>query len=157
MEGRTIVRPVRGRGGIRRRSRPAFNGGPDNRPASRGENQRAVVVVEDLQWRAGQSSGQSGTIVAKCWPPDSPSMEGRTIVRPVTTSAAAERYAAQPFNGGPDNRPASPGTHRRRSDRIAPFNGGPDNRPASLHYQERALEQGIDLQWRAGQSSGQSG
>ena len=106
MEGRTIVRPDV-RGGLQQetRRRP-FNGGPDNRPArpnsgvlkvgkptglqwragqSSGQtvlNRFAPPTVIDLQWRAGQSSGQTSGCARRAAPRGQPSMEGRTIVRP---------------------------------------------------------------------------
>ena len=97
----------------RRRSsrRRSFNGGPDNCPAKPAQAQGGVLrdggpsmegrtiarpnlltpfgtrlTVPDLQWRAGQLPGQTGT------------------------SPSRARPAAPTFNGGPDNCPAKPAT-----------------------------------------------
>ena len=141
------------------RGEATFNGGPDNCPAKRvGQGNPQVARSLCLQWRAGQLPGQTRRTPA---PPGSrrsafnggpdncpaklfgvdcggvverlPSMEGRTIARPNTPTAAAataRRFlqwragqlpgqtctagCATPtrlraFNGGPDNCPAKPG------------------------------------------------
>ena len=59
MEGRTIVRPDGARRQTQARSPPPFNGGPDNRPARPGPPAVLSSVTLLLQWRAGQSSGQT--------------------------------------------------------------------------------------------------
>ena len=131
-----------------------FNGGPDNCPARPPNPHR---TYRNSKWRAGQLSGQTRTVFSgRCWResafnggPDncparhpcrlqqssrrSPSMEGRTIVRPDLSHRGTPRpnqYHA--FNGGPDNCPAR---QDRRSTR-------------SYHQ--------TTLQWRAGQLSGQT-
>ena len=135
----------------------SFNGGPDNRPARPGRTSTDAASIIVLQWRAGQSSGQTnrprggpncGDLL--------PSMEGRTIVRPDSTFRALLRALLLTFNGGPDNRPAR---HIRATTQISnnrSFNGGPDNRPARPSDGLGATGGGVHLQWRAGQSSGQT-
>ena len=84
-------------------------------------------------------------------------MEGRTIVRPDWSGSPHARSCRTPFNGGPDNRPARPGAPQlRQRSWQRPFNGGPDNRPARPEAYGVALVSGEYLQWRAGQSSGQT-
>ena len=157
MEGRTIVRP----------DMPlylpillpimAFNGGPDNRPARPGIRGRAVgaTVLPSMEGR---------TIVRPDQVPPTvyfvvhlPSMEGRTIVRPDPPEEAPPSPPAQPFNGGPDNRPARPERFCETCAILLPFNGGPDNRPARRPVASRTASSTPFLQWRAGQSSGQTG
>ena len=86
--------------------RTTFNGGPDNRPAR--QEQRAADELEAL----------------------TPSMEGRTIVRPDRCRVARSARRESSFNGGPDNRPARPVNVPNTKPTAATFNGGPDNRPA---------------------------
>ena len=204
MEGRTTVRPVFPLvDGLPARV-VTFNGGPDNRPASRLLVPTFSDAPTTLQWRAGQSSGQSRqqadvqvgagvpsmegrTIVRPVSDAEAvdetsdmpsmegrtivrpvllvfcerdisgwPSMEGRTIVRPVQTLTSTPPIDRLPFNGGPDNRPASLAALGRRPNQRNAFNGGPDNRPASLAGVSQWSYGANDLQWRAGQSSGQS-
>ena len=157
MEGRTIVRPD---------DHPCtgpdvldatFNGGPDNRPARPRDSTSTDFSTSPLQWRAGQSSGQTrrsngaatGSTTSfnggpdnrparRVWPQAQrppvllPSMEGRTIVRPDQSRSWLTPARTRSFNGGPDNRPA-----RLDGDRDVDL-------PACV------------LQWRAGQSSGQT-
>ena len=85
-----------------------------------------------LQWRAGQSSGQTAHRSGTHDHDAPPSMEGRTIVRPDRSSRSAIRLLTVPFNGGPDNRPA----------RLKRTPGG--------------VWEPARLQWSAGQSSGQT-
>ena len=109
-----------------------------------------------LQWRAGQSSGQTSATPYEPAAPNYPSMEGRTIVRPDLV-AQPRRITRQ--------RPSMEGRTIVRPDHHAPtpprscpptFNGGPDNRPARLvHYLYQRVITYL-LQWRAGQSSGQT-
>ncbi len=106
MEGRTIVRPNGNRVGMRRTEPIRFNGGPDNCPAKPSHVGAAVLISHQLQWRAGQLSGQTKATLIKLTTPDllqwragqlsgqtrrwtccqvvpsQASMEGRTIVRP---------------------------------------------------------------------------
>ena len=178
MEGRTIVRPDRHQPGNAHRMLCTFNGGPDNRPARRRRHQARALYLCGLQWRAGQSSGQTYGEVRDCRHRSGPSMEGRTIVRPdrdrVQRDALHRRPSMEgrtivrpdpalrqsrrritepsmegrtivrpdvvgverppgthrPFNGGPDNRPARPVLYGHTWKLIGSFNGGPDNRPA---------------------------
>ena len=180
MEGRTIVRPDEAQGRVRKDNRvpsmegrtivrpdptphdptplrsTAFNGGPDNCPARPAIDTLIMSSFLDLQWRAGQLSGQTGITAvpmsqfgALQWragqlsgqthPPDRgapllgrPSMEGRTIVRPDVY------FGFEPY-GGRD-----------------PFNGGPDNCPARHVITLTSSGSAIYLQWRAGQLSGQT-
>ena len=107
-------------------------------------------------------------------------MEGRTIVRPDQPSSPAPTSALWTFNGGPDNRPARRGVRRWLKSLMLTFNGGPDNRPARPGRPTQDTEevapsmegrtivrpdsprcaqrhpQEHHLQWRAGQSSGQT-
>ena len=85
-----------------------------------------------LQWRAGQLSGQTGGGRRSGPVRRVPSMEGRTIVRPDMRWIRAVRSWFPSFNGGPDNCPArqaSPSTVAKHPNH---------------------------LQWRAGQLSGQT-
>ena len=134
-----------------------------------------------LQWRAGQLSGQTFLLCRTPWPVLAASMEGRTIVRPNLRPAAAgtegevasmegrtivrpnRAAAAQTrtlllrFNGGPDNCPAKLRSRRRRLRSASGFNGGPDNCPAKRHALDGRQDGTNELQWRAGQLSGQTG
>ena len=133
MEGRTIVRPDVVRG---------HDVGHVYRPSMEG---RTIVRPDPHTLRSSRIRVNA------------PSMEGRTIVRPDCVGHIGEGYKMLTFNGGPDNRPA-------RRDRyvvaveaeIAPFNGGPDNRPARLITDASDEGAASVLQWRAGQSSGQT-
>ena len=109
-------------------------------------------------------------------------MEGRTIVRPDVLRRVHHRSRHRAFNGGPDNRPARPERYwtesmrdgcpsmegrtivrpdsnfkRRSSKPFRTFNGGPDNRPARHPELRIWFPIANTLQWRAGQSSGQTG
>ena len=106
MEGRTIVRPDLQPFWLLRLRAGSFNGGPDNRPARHGLLVCFVPSRESLQWRAGQSSGQTRPAQTEHGPRHVPSMEGRTIVRPDYRTSPTRRLRAFAFNGGPDNRPA---------------------------------------------------
>ena len=108
MEGRTIVRPDLPWDSTHRGRDVSFNGGPDNRPARHAAAAVNVPAAKALQWRAGQSSGQT---------------RRRCAWRGSNRST---------FNGGPDNRPARPDHHGLRTRSTTSFNGGPDNRPARL-------------------------
>ena len=88
MEGRTIVRPDQTCLADDLPPTATFNGGPDNRPARRDSSATLVGVSGSLQWRAGQSSGQTGRVHDRAPRP------------------------RRPFNGGPDNRPARQGRTR---------------------------------------------
>ena len=160
---------------------PSFNGGPDNRPARPDGTTMWVADFDDLQWRAGQSSGQTSHVPTRSHPSSTPSMEGRTIVRPDRYRANDGRDGSEAFNGGPDNRPArlpwsivgysngavlqwragqssgQTGHACGRGGRLVhAFNGGPDNRPARPGMVWVELAEMAGLQWRAGQSSGQT-
>ena len=154
MEGRTIVRPDLPSYAQPRSYCPPFNGGPDNRPArhrllqpvgithgylqwraGQSSGQTALRLsgnerVIDLQWRAGQSSGQTLLPSMRAGTGEPPSMEGRTIVRPDGAFHRMGRAAVRPSMEGrtivrPDHRRHCDGPRLRAS-----FNGGPDNRPA---------------------------
>ena len=133
MEGRTIVRPDPDRNATRPLSLSPFNGGPDNRPARHSPPAGTPASSWTLQWRAGQSSGQTFVPTGRNRLYGLPSMEGRTIVRP-------DLY-----------------TPRARCQTVPTFNGGPDNRPARPNWSNRNRRSPPSLQWRAGQSSGQTG
>ena len=180
MEGRTIVRPDEAQGNTCRHRSAAFNGGPDNRPARHQRRANTPSGKNPLQWRAGQSSGQTRMVPRRQSLRCTPSMEGRTIVRPdpsgtsepptghTTFNGGPDNRPArrgepvcvagdQPaFNGGPDNRPARPYCRLVPSRESNPFNGGPDNRPARHDTGVFAAKPAATLQWRAGQSSGQT-
>ena len=67
-----------------------------------------------------------------------PSMEGRTIVRPDVYIPRAPCQPTSTFNGGPDNRPARPGSSiASPAPGNRSFNGGPDNRPARQRNGQR--------------------
>ena len=181
MEGRTIVRPDLTAGYIVWVDPSPFNGGPDNRPARLLGHGSQPHIHTRLQWRAGQSSGQTSIRSAPSPSGSRPSMEGRTIVRPDLSWSQRRRKRRRTFNGGPDNRPARPasaipnslavvilqwragqssgqtrrwGSHGEH--RTPSFNGGPDNRPARPDGTTMWVADFDDLQWRAGQSSGQT-
>ena len=82
MEGRTIVRPDANLSVSDLSRHYSFNGGPDNRPARQGILPLLLQIVTLLQWRAGQSSGQTFVRDIDVALAKFPSMEGRTIVRP---------------------------------------------------------------------------
>ena len=182
MEGRTIVRPDWPGSRLSLSAGTTFNGGPDNRPARRALSASCPVSTMYLQWRAGQSSGQTSDLRRRLDTGLHPSMEGRTIVRPDLSVACAVSCTNPAFNGGPDNRPARR-LNRGQIQHLAvwSFNGGPDNRPArpgkgghqtvagivpsmegrtivrpDLYKQRGRLAKQDCLQWRAGQSSGQT-
>ena len=62
MEGRTIVRPGCRGSDTTPVSHRRFNGGPDNCPARLGDHSHGGGGLDELQWRAGQLSGQAGTL-----------------------------------------------------------------------------------------------
>ena len=156
MEGRTIVRPD-----LRMLRQPSmcrrpFNGGPDNRPARPVYRCLNRKIRHGLQWRAGQSSGQTRRFVLDLTTSQPPSMEGRTIVRPDWPVRKRKREWRSSFNGGPDNRPArraeiarNVGRYSRLQWRAGQSSG---QTPGSKQRRSRATS----LQWRAGQSSGQT-
>ncbi len=150
--------PARPRGGFPVVPRPCrFNGGPDNCPARRStpmivvpsltcasmegrtivrpgasNRPRTGVPQDQLQWRAGQLSGQA----CAAGRPPSP----RTYR----------------FNGGPDNCPARPPCSSTTRWCCRSFNGGPDNCPARQGGPRLCGDRMNLLQWRAGQLSGQA-
>ena len=155
MEGRTIVRPDTVPLGVVHVVRRAFNGGPDNCPARPANGVSLSDVGDHLQWRAGQLSGQTGGRRKRCPTPPAPfnggpdncparregptlvrragitpSMEGRTIVRPDRGGRTGSAAVDQPSMEGrtivrPDLEPRGCPPEVR-----FPFNGGPDNCPA---------------------------
>ena len=160
----------------------AFNGGPDNRPGQT-INEITTWVEETHPSMEGRTIVRPDrTGVRNVYPmAKRPSMEGRTIVRPDTVGFDSPPPPHTPFNGGPDNRPARPVAavgvaHRRGHPSMEgrtivparlcllstvralpqPFNGGPDNRPARPPIGEHETITAWRLQWRAGQSSGQT-
>ena len=153
---------------------------PDNRPASPGLIANRQTKIEVLQWRAGQSSGQSCKQRRLCtntpglqWRAGQssgqscrdrlhsqrgivPSMEGRTIVRPVTSPGSCSRRASGSFNGGPDNRPASLARPLQRARVLVALQWRAGQSSGQSPVNAALPTQVISLQWRAGQSSGQS-
>ena len=156
MEGRTIVRPDPNPPTRRPASPLPFNGGPDNRPARRLFVRVCcpVPIIPSMEGRTivrpDQADGGAMVTVSE------PSMEGRTIVRPDRVGVLRPVRALPPFNGGPDNRPARPFGPPHVASPRATFNGGPDNRPARLLESSEMVGLTRSLQWRAGQSSGQT-
>ena len=155
MEGRTIVRPDY-RQGLRLiyQTKP-FNGGPDNRPARHSGVTLQVRVRHYLQWRAGQSSGQTGGFLSGCGRFAHPSMEGRTIVRPDSQATAGLRgLDALQWRAGQSSGQTAGNTLGCLSQPTLQWRAGqssgqtnPDGSPTgSVSI----------LQWRAGQSSGQT-
>ena len=132
MEGRTIVRPVWLKQTRTPRSRRC------------------------LQWRAGQSSGQSRDLRRDPQRRSMPSMEGRTIVRPVSLAQGAAGNPPRSFNGGPDNRPASPGNRSRCRTAITVLQWRAGQSSGQSTTSWMWIPSNPSLQWRAGQSSGQS-
>ncbi len=253
MEGRTIVRPDSCLAFVIRDLGPAFNGGPDDRPAGFARSRRQTGIGGRLQWRAGRSSGRihadlvldveytypsmegrtivrpdadgersellqwfpsmegrtivrpdpllTGTVsqmsipsmegrtivrpdlwlYARALPRIIPSMEGRTIVRPDAYYILQGARYIQPSMEGrtivrPDlstdrgvverHTPSMEGRTIVRPDRSGwtrlavcptPFNGGPDDRPAGSDSRFKRFGSGVNLQWRAGRSSGRIG
>ena len=180
MEGRTIVRPVlleplhpppdttplQWRAGqssgqswsvlrLRRNSQHPFNGGPDNRPAS--PRQQAVLDRVNGAFNGGPDNRPASRDSIRHDRNEVRTFNGGPDNRPASHGMTGlSGAAAATFNGGPDNRPASRPVSRAGSPRPGSFNGGPDNRPASPSPSQSASSSGVDLQWRAGQSSGQS-
>ena len=204
MEGRTIVRPDTRKANATGPLLFTFNGGPDNRPARpeieavmtdhRFPSMEGRTIVRpdshvsfttslvsstlqwragqssgqtlssspvnmtplDLQWRAGQSSGQTHNRGDQFRARVVPSMEGRTIVRPDKQRQVTVHYLRSPSMEGrtivrPDCDRPRPIHACRKS-----FNGGPDNRPARHGTVIQTRAGHVRLQWRAGQSSGQT-
>ena len=157
MEGRTIVRPDPDRNATRPLSLSPFNGGPDNRPARHSPPAGTPASSWTLQWRAGQSSGQTFVPTGRNRLYGLPSMEGRTIVRPdpAGLSAAQCEALALQWRAGQSSGQTRPGNFGCPQAGPA-FNGGPDNRPARQQVQSCGSSIPEPLQWRAGQSSGQT-
>ena len=156
MEGRTIVRPDSPGCLSWRATSSAFNGGPDNRPARLPQWTARSLTPAFLQWRAGQSSGQTSMLYVLLSSSHDPSMEGRTIVRPDMTITLEEYKRRHPsMEGRTIVRPDTTGGKRSISS-LSTFNGGPDNRPARLVLYADGVWGVGHLQWRAGQSSGQT-
>ncbi len=132
MEGRTIVRPGSAGSSKSPAGPPRFNGGPDNCPARPLLKSDIAFDELELQWRAGQLSGQAGHEIS--------------IVPPRVMS----------FNGGPDNCPARPVQDDATPPTLILLQwragqlSGQAFLCASLPQRETAL------QWRAGQLSGQA-
>ena len=154
MEGRTIVRPDSTDSPNIYGGSDAFNGGPDNCPARRDELRGQSAKHLNLQWRAGQLSGQTDRFNQGTNQSDRPSMEGRTIVRPDLVLLRNRRAKTAPSMEGrtivrPDGprvrgyvavpvpsmegrtivRPDAP-VRRALAYGSSAFNGGPDNCPA---------------------------
>ena len=141
MEGRTIVRPDPP---VPRRATsvcPTFNGGPDNRPARPQLGLDVGTWLHTLQWRAGQSSGQTLHLLPGSLHGYLPSMEGRTIVRPDSAHTSRECWRCTPLQWRAGQ---SSGQTSRRSDSTR------SKPPPSMEGRT------VHLQWRAGQSSGQT-
>ena len=156
MEGRTIVRPDLKFRAISRSVSSSFNGGPDNRPARPAQQSGTDIGTLDLQWRAGQSSGQTAGGRQCRRGGQAPSMEGRTIVRPDQGPENVGGVIVMPsMEGRTIVRPDPIRTRPASCVRIT-FNGGPDNRPARPGAGGLNAHRTLDLQWRAGQSSGQT-
>ena len=156
MEGRTIVRPDTAVLSGRSPGQRSFNGGPDNCPARLPSPTSALATAMNLQWRAGQLSGQTpkagfggGTIVALQWRAGQLSGQTRRGKNP-------RDAASDSFNGGPDNCPARPANSEQPNGLLHPFNGGPDNCPARREFLIPPYAAWVHLQWRAGQLSGQT-
>ena len=131
MEGRTIVRP----GQLLTDAdddaeRASMEGRTIVRPGDVTNNQ--LAGDHQLQWRAGQLSGQAAQAGGTGRHSLTASMEGRTIVRPGRRMRHTPRSADHRFNGGPDNCPA-----RQSKGQDVSFSNEM-------------------LQWRAGQLSGQA-
>ena len=180
MEGRTIVRPdwsTPPRGGRRRRPlqwRAGQSSGQTFRdsdlmvekvdPSMEGR----TIVRPDLvafnrwhrasilQWRAGQSSGQTPRRALYGSRRGTPSMEGRTIVRPDHHQYGSTRHATASFNGGPDNRPARPQLpgYQPASQSLLQWRAGQSSGQTKILFVSSSVL--MTLQWRAGQSSGQT-
>ncbi len=137
MEGRTIVRPdwkcLRSSG---MRWLP-FNGGPDNCPARR--RSPRPFPARSPSFNGGPDNCPARPVGSRRLVNDrhSPSMEGRTIVRPDALQLRRSRVRIPPFNGGPDNCPARRVCEIRHHRSPLPFNGGPDNCPARPRRRRR--------------------
>ena len=109
MEGRAIARPNPGgvvedavTGGV-----PSMEGRAIARP-NVNEPEAEAVLVDCLQWRAGQLPGRTARRAVLMDFLDSPSMEGRAIARPNAEPPLSRRLRDPTFNGGPGNCPAEP-------------------------------------------------
>ena len=179
MEGRTIVRPdhtrqrcvgccdrrLQWRAGQSSGQTPLLKSGlrrtkPLQWRAGQSSGQTISSVIVSgrgarLQWRAGQSSGQTGCIRVRRPQDHSPSMEGRTIVRPdpADEPSKLKRLMSLQWRAGQSSGqtikiesigtfgqfPSMEGRTIVRPDAATAymmagatpsFNGGPDNRPA---------------------------
>ena len=92
---------------------PTFNGGPGNCPAKHRSSTRTTICSAALQWRAGQLPGQTGLgeTMIHSWD----NLQWRAGQLPGQTSWTWRRSCCRwrPFNGGPGNCPAKPGSARR--------------------------------------------
>ena len=156
MEGRTIVRPDLNAVEAVVASRPPSMEGrtivrPDSLSSPSGYHTQLA-----LQWRAGQSSGQTmmvtGWLVASC------RLQWRAGQSSGQTLRARSQHLTQhrlQWRAG-----QSSGQTRRGLNLSVPlirtFNGGPDNRPARPTASQPKSAVTLILQWRAGQSSGQT-
>ena len=157
MEGRTIVRPDHIRSVLHREPVvPSMEGRTIVRPDPRGHRVH-TRPRRILQWRAGQSSGQTPYRYLVSYVLHEPSMEGRTIVRPdrVGMHPSPQRFDFLQWRAGQSSGQTCRFRRRCRRCRWS-FNGGPDNRPARRHVAQGAVTHHDTLQWRAGQSSGQT-
>ena len=158
MEGRAIARPNPPTSGSWSESRRSLQW-----RAEQSLGQTALDHATDgagilLQWRAEQSLGQTGAGVGARPRSHHPSMEGRAIARPNPSSTQRLGRRRASFNGGPSNRSAKPGRHRRpRSGVLLPSMEGRaiarPNRQRPVAVKFRAWPR---LQWRAEQSLGQT-
>ncbi len=133
MEGRTIVRPGTPLRNCRRTANACFNGGPDNCPA-----------------RPGKKQGSKPK-------PRRASMEGRTIVRPgLYEAVAAARAPIASMEGRTIVRPGNRIGAVWANDGSASMEGRTIVRPGSERPNRKPIPCN-ELQWRAGQLSGQAG
>ena len=109
-----------------------------------------------LQWRAGQSSGQTSSSIQVLGVSLIPSMEGRTIVRPDVTATPQAPTATYPFNGGPDNRPARHAVNRAALFTVLRLQWRAGQSSGQTPPPKYPVRTHCGLQWRAGQSSGQT-
>ena len=133
----------------------AFNGGPDNRPARRGGV--AALRSSNASFNGGPDNRPARQYNDTPGQRREASFNGGPDNRPARPSQHSRQIPTMPtFNGGPDNRPARPWLSGSRHVLTSPFNGGPDNRPARPGLDLSAAITAAHLQWRAGQSSGQT-
>ena len=155
MEGRTNVRPDPNVRRVQHRcSAPSMEGRTIVRPDQRTPQQITVFADPSMEGRT-----IARPVRTLYDPPDNypvPSMEGRTIVRPVHRQQVPNDRRLHPsMEGRTIVRPVLVCSATTIS-YLTAFNGGPDNRPASRDAAAPNRTPSRSLQWRAGQSSGQS-